>query len=201
MRHRKNKGRLSRRTSWRKATLKSMANDLLRYQRIETTFAKAKALQVYIEPIITAAKKDLNSVSGRRVAFQKLCNRDMVKCLFEEIAPLFVDIQGGYTRVIASGNRKGDGARTAIVEFTKRTIPDDKLLGIKPKKEKVKKVKETKEKKEDLSKQVKHSAPEVSDQEKEKRTVEDVKKEKAKTEQQKVAKRGIFKRFQRKSMG
>ncbi len=203
MRHRKNKGRLSRRTSWRKATLKSMANDLLEYQRIETTFAKAKALQRFVEPLITMAKKDPESVTARRRAFQELCDKDMVKCLFTDIAPLFNGVPGGYTRVMACGNRKGDGAQLAIIEFTKRTISDDKLLGIKAKKEKekTKKGKTAKDKKEQPLKEAKHVAPEIEEEEKEKRLVEDVKKEKAKTEQQKVAKRGLFKRFQRKSMG
>jgi large subunit ribosomal protein L17 len=178
-----------------------MANDLIEYQRIETTFAKAKALQRYVEPLVTLAKRDLDSVAGRRRAFQELCDRAMVKCLFNDIAPLFRDVPGGYTRVMACGNRKGDGAQMAIIEFTKRTISDDKLLGIKPKKEKEKKGKASKEKKEEPSKPSKHSAPKMAEEEKEQRVVENAKKEKAKTEQQKVAKRGIFKRFQRKSMG
>lgn len=203
MRHRKNKGRLSRRTSWRKATLKSMANDLLQYQRIETTVAKAKALQRYIEPIITMAKKSPDAVTARRRAFQELCDRDMVKCLFSVVAPLFVDVPGGYTRVMVSGTRKGDGAQLAIIELTKRTITDDKLLRITPKKEKTKKgkVAKDKDKKETAPKPAQHSAPDISDDDKENRITESVKKEKAKTEQQKVAKRGILKRFQRKSMG
>ena len=201
MRHRKHKGRLSRRTSWRKATLKSMANDLLEYQRIETTLAKAKALQVYVEPLITMAKKDASSIAGRRRAFQELCDRNMVKCLFDDIAPLFVEVPGGYTRVMACGNRKGDGAQKAIIEFTKRTIADDKLLRIKPKKEKVKKVKDSKGKKEPVLKGASRAVPDIEGEEKDQRLVDSVKKEQAKTEQQKVAKRGLFKRFQRKSMG
>ena len=82
MRHRNKKGRLSRRTAWRKATLKSLANDLLKYQRIETTMAKAKALRSYAEPLITLAKNKPDSVSARRRALQKLNDREMVKVLF-----------------------------------------------------------------------------------------------------------------------
>jgi large subunit ribosomal protein L17 len=201
MRHRKNKGRLSRRTSWRKATLKSMANDLLEYQRLETTFAKAKALQRYVEPLITMAKKDPDSLAARRRAFQELCDRKMVKCLFADIAPLFKNIPGGYTRVMSCGYRKGDGAQMAILELTKRTISDDKLLGIKPKKEKIRKGKTSKDKKPQDTKAGRHAAPSIPEEEKEKILVENVKKEKAKTEQKKVQKKGIFKRFQRKSMG
>ena len=206
MRHRKKKNRLSRRTSWRKATLKCLANDLLEYQRIETTLAKAKALRSYVEPLITLAKKNPDSVSARRNVFSKLDDRAMVKNLFDVVAPLFKDTPGGYTRVLTCHNRKGDGAQMAIVELTKRTISDDKLLGVT--KEKIKEKtkfrkkaaearKGTKPEKEEAS----HAAPEVKEEEKEERLVEDVRKEKAKTEQKKVAKRGLFRRFQRKSMG
>ena len=201
MRHRKNTGRLSRRTSWRKATLKSMANDLLEYQRIETTVAKAKALQRYVEPLITMAKKDLDSVTARRMAFKELCDRAMVQCLFRDIAPLFVDVPGGYTRIMACGNRRGDGAQLAIIELTKRTISDDKLLGIKPKKEKAKKGKVAKGTKETTPTEERLSSPERDEKEKDQNLTDNVKKEKAKTGQKKATKKGIFKRFQRKSMG
>ena len=166
--------------------------------------AKAKALRGYAEPLITLAKNKPDSVSARRQALQKLNDREMVKVLFAEIAPLYKDTPGGYTRVMALANRKGDGARLAIIELTKRTISDDKLLGVK--KEKPKKKTGAKEKKAEEAEAKEgakkaHAAPEIDIEEKEKRSVEDVKKEKAKTEQQKVAKKGIFKRFRRKSMG
>jgi large subunit ribosomal protein L17 len=206
MRHRNKKGRLSRRTSWRKATLKSLANDLLQYQRIETTAAKAKALRVYVEPLITLAKKNPDSVTAKRKVFQKLNDRDMVKSLFDEVAPLFKDTPGGYTRIMALGSRKGDGASMAIVELTKRTVSDDKLLGVTKKKVKEKaktrkKVSETDQAAKPERGEASHSAPEVAKEEKDERLVEDVRKEKAKTEQKKVTKRGLFRRFQRKSMG
>ncbi|MGB2630703.1 MAG: 50S ribosomal protein L17, partial [Candidatus Omnitrophota bacterium] len=107
MRHRKNKGRLSRRTSWRKATLKSLANDLFTYQRIETTRAKARALRSFAEPLITLAKNGTDSVAARRQAFKKLCDKKVVKILFDELGPLYKDIPGGYTRIIPFGTRKG----------------------------------------------------------------------------------------------
>lgn len=141
MRHRKHRGRLGRNTAWRKATLKALANDIIKYQRIRTTLIKAKVLRSFVEPIITAAKNNLDSVNARRLAFKKLCDRETVKILFDKIAPLFKDTPGGYTRVMATGTRKGDGAEMAIMELTKRTISDDILLKGKEKKEKPKKVK------------------------------------------------------------
>ena len=193
---------MSRRTSWRKATLKCLANDLLTYQRIETTLAKAKALRSFAEPLITIAKKNPESVAARRQVFSKLCDKTVVKSLFDEIAPLYKDVPGGYTRIMALGNRKGDGARMAIMELTRRTISDDKLLGLK-KEEPGKKKKLSK--KEEAEKEARpkkgHSAPEVDIAEKEEHVVEDTKKAKARDEQKKVEKKGLFKRFQRKSMG
>lgn len=204
MRHANKKGRLNRRTSWRKATLKSLASDLLKYQRIETTLIKAKALRSYAEPLITLAKKNPDSVSARRQAFQKLCDKSIVKSLFDEVAPLYKDINGGYTRIMPSGTRKGDGAQMAIMELTKRTISDEDLLGITKKKIKEEKAKERKlkkEKKAEETKEVPHVAPEVTEEEKEERVVEDIKKEKAKKEDKKVKEKGLFRRFRRKSMG
>ncbi len=206
MRHQKKKGRISRRTSWRKATLKSMANHLFTYQRIETTLAKAKALKNFAEPIITTAKNNPESIAARRRVFAKLCDKTVVKSLFDKIAPLYKEIPGGYTRIMALGNRRGDGAKTAIIELTKRTISDDELLGIKAEKE-VKKGKKKQPKKaveaaegeEEKHGKEQHSAPEVEPQKKEEHVVEDVRKEKARKEQKKVGEQGIFKRFRRKS--
>ncbi|MFC1480108.1 50S ribosomal protein L17 [Candidatus Omnitrophota bacterium] len=212
MRHRKKKGRFSRRTSYRKATLKSLAGDLLKYQRIETTMAKAKALRSYAEPLITLAKNAPDSVSARRQAFRKLCDKDVVKSLFTELAPLYKDVPGGYTRIMSLGNRKGDGAQMVIMELTKRTIPDEKLLRAVEKKatvtakapEEVKKAKKAgpeAPKAEEEAGEKAPVAPKVNIEEKEERSVEDIRKEKAKTEQKKIAKKGIFKMFRRKSMG
>lgn len=203
MRHRNKKGRLNRRSAWRKATLKSLANDLFRYQRIETTLTKAKALRSFAEPIITLAKNNADSVSARRQAFQKLCDKTIVKLLFDQIGPLYKDTPGGYTRIMALGTRKGDGAQMAIMELTKRTISDEDLLGTKEKKVKAKSPKKEAlvkdEKKPAAKSQV---APEVDIAEKEKRAVEDKRKEQAKNEQKKISKKGgLFKRFRRKSIG
>ncbi|MFH1797822.1 MAG: 50S ribosomal protein L17 [Candidatus Omnitrophota bacterium] len=212
MRHRKKKGRLSRKTGHRKAMLRNMANSLFKAQRIETTLAKAKALRSFVEPIITIAKKSTNSLTAKRRIFQKLCDRDIVKILFDSLLPLYKDKKGGYTRIMRTSNRKGDGAQLAVIELTERTISDEKLLRMEDTKEKVKKTKEKKVKEKFLKDEKEpegesgtdgkvHSAPDVKAEGKEKRLTGDVKKEKALAEQKKVSKKGIFKRFQRKSMG
>ena len=222
MRHQKKKGRLNRNISHRKATLKSMANSLFLYQRIETTAAKAKALRSFAEPLITLAKKNLDSVSARRIAFKRLCDKNIVKILFNDLAPLFKDTPGGYTRIMPLGNRKGDGAKVVIMELTQRTISDEDLLGapsvkkiavpsktkkksategVSPvKKKPVKKVAGKGVAEDEKSKDTRSSAPDVSVEEKEERFVEEVKKERAKTEQKKIGKKGIFRRFRRKSI-
>ncbi len=202
MRHRKIKGRLNRRTSWRKATLKCLANDLLEYQRIETTFVKAKALRMFVEPIITTAKKNPDCINARRRVFQKLADKRIIKLLFDDIAPLFKDTPGGYTRVLALGNRRGDGAKMAIVELTKRTISDEKLLGLEAKLEKTKtaskKGKAAKDSVESdtTDKAVDEKSPQAPEvKKKAKPMVKDDKKARLKSD----SKKGIFKRFRRKT--
>ena len=213
MRHRKVKGKISRRTSWRKATLKSLSNDLITFERIETTLAKAKALKRFAEPLITLAKND-DSITARRRAFAKLCNKTVVKKLFDNVAPLYKEISGGYTRIIASSIRKGDGAQLAIIELTQRTISDDDLLG--KKEEKKLKLKKADKKKGLKSKEVdkenkdilkdskkstdKSAAPKSEADKKEDRVIEDNKKDKARSGQKDTSKKGIFKRFRRKSI-
>ena len=205
MRHCKKKGRLNRSISWRKATLKSLANDLFKYQRIETTEAKAKALRSFAEPIITMAKKNPESVAARRQVFSKLCNKTIVKFLFDEIAPLYKDIDGGYTRIMNAGNRKGDGAKLVIMELTKRTISDDKLLGEKIEKlakpnKKTKASTKAEKSEENTEDKKEETTAKASVSGKEGKAKEKVKKEKAKSEDKKIAKKGILKRFRRKSI-
>ncbi len=191
--------------------MKALANDLLTYQRITTTKTKAKALRMFVEPIITIAKNDPDSVNARRRVYARLCDRGVVTLLFKDLAPLFKDVPGGYTRIMAAGNRRGDGAELVVMELTKRSISDEELLGISGKEPATKKKKkagkdaakgksaeskETKDKGDDAH----HAAPEVDIEKKEERAVEDVKKEKAKTEQKKITQHGFFKRFRRKSI-
>jgi len=206
MRHQKKRGKISRNISHRKAMLKNMASSLFLHQRIETTMVKAKALRVFAEPLITLAKREKDPVAAQRLAFRKLSSKEAVQVLFKDLAPLYKEVPGGYTRIIPLGNRKGDGAQVVLMELTKRTISDEELLGT-AKKEALKKKKPGKKKpeakaEEQGAKKVKaHAAPVVDAEEKEEHVVEDVKKEKARKEQKKLTQRGFFKRFRRKSMG
>ncbi|MBD3379998.1 MAG: 50S ribosomal protein L17 [Candidatus Omnitrophica bacterium] len=206
MRHRNKKGKLNRNITARKALFKIMTNDLFTYQRIETTMAKAKALRGFAEPLITLAKNNPDSLHAKRQAYRKLCDRQVVKALFDDIAPLYKGVNGGYTRIMALGNRKGDGAPMAIMELTKRTVTDEDLLGIKEETKKTSRKSKSKAKKEPAKdeekeeKEVHHAAPEIDAEEKEEKAVEDKKRSKARTEQKKVKDKGIFKRFRRKSM-
>lgn len=115
MRHRKLRRRLQRSHNERKALINGLVKNLLTHQRIRTTHVKAKAAQGLADQIITLGKQD--SVHSRREAFKILGDRTLVRRLFTEIAPLFKNRQGGYTRVLHMDFRKGDGAPMAILEF------------------------------------------------------------------------------------
>ncbi len=103
MRHRKKVKKLGRNASHRKATLRNMATAIIVHRQIKTTLAKAKAAQRYVDRLITYGKKD--TVHSRRLAFKLLQSRDIVKMLFDEVAPTFDGRDGGYTRVIKLGSR------------------------------------------------------------------------------------------------
>jgi len=115
MRHGKKFNHLGRKKGHRKALLKNLTNSLVEYKRINTTVAKAKALRVFVEPLITKSKTD--SMHSRRVVFGYLQNKDTVKELFDEIGPKVAGRPGGYTRIIKTGFRKGDGAEMAMIEL------------------------------------------------------------------------------------
>ena len=115
MRHNKAINHLGRKSGHRKALLANMATSLILHKRIQTTVAKAKALQVYIEPLITKCKDD--STNSRRVVFSYLKNKEAVTELFRTIAPKIAERPGGYTRVLKTGFRQGDGADMALIEF------------------------------------------------------------------------------------
>ena len=119
MRHKFGFNALSRRSGQRKALKRNMVASLFRYERIETTKAKAKAIQRVAEKMITRAKVD--SVHSRRMIDRDLKDEALLAKLFTEIAPLFIDRNGGYTRVIKTGNRKGDNAEMAILELVVKT--------------------------------------------------------------------------------
>ncbi len=119
MRHRKKGRNLSRSTSHRKATLRNMATNLFRHERIETTTAKAKELRPYAERLITLARR--GDVHARRLAARRIQDRTVLGKLFDDIAPRFQDRPGGYTRILKLGNRKGDAADMALIELVERT--------------------------------------------------------------------------------
>eukprot|EP00746_Dinoflagellata_sp_MGD_P163298 gnl/MRDRNA2_/MRDRNA2_91259_c0_seq1.p2 gnl/MRDRNA2_/MRDRNA2_91259_c0~~gnl/MRDRNA2_/MRDRNA2_91259_c0_seq1.p2 ORF type:complete len:228 (+),score=45.13 gnl/MRDRNA2_/MRDRNA2_91259_c0_seq1:922-1605(+) len=115
MRHGKKFNHLGRKAAHRKAMLANMANSLIEHKRINTTVAKAKALKVYVEPLLTKAKTD--STHSRRVVFSYLQNKYAVTELFREIAPKIGDRPGGYTRILKTGNRLGDNAEMCFIEL------------------------------------------------------------------------------------
>ena len=115
MRHNKKFNHLSRTASHRKAMLANMAISLIMHKRITTTLAKAKALKVYVEPLITRSKTD--TTTSRRVVFRYLQNKYAATELFKEISVKVADRPGGYTRIIKLGSRQGDGADMCFIEL------------------------------------------------------------------------------------
>ncbi|MEO0008283.1 MAG: hypothetical protein RJA20_2479 [Bacteroidota bacterium] len=115
MRHGDKINNLGRTASHRRALLANLAIALIEHKRIVTTLAKAKALRLYIEPLVTKAKE--NTTHQRRIVFSYLTNKDAVTELFGPIAEKVGDRPGGYVRVIKMGFRRGDGAETAMIEF------------------------------------------------------------------------------------
>lgn len=115
MRHSKKINHLGRTSAHRKAMLSNMANSLIFHKRISTTLAKAKALRVYVEPLITKAKED--STHSRRVVFESLKSKTAVAMLFRDVAEKVADRPGGYTRILKTGNRLGDNAEMCIIEL------------------------------------------------------------------------------------
>ncbi len=117
MRHKKAGKKLGRTWEHRKAMYRNMAKSMLEYERIRTTETKAKEIRKLVEKLIGFGLE--NTVHSRRLAFKVLENRSLVKKLFDDLAPRFSDISGGYTRVTKlSRPRRGDSAPLAIVEFT-----------------------------------------------------------------------------------
>src|SRR5690606_27181023 len=115
MRHGKKINHLGRTASHRNAMLSNMASSLITHKRINTTVAKAKSLQRYIEPLLTKSKTD--DTNNRRVVFKYLQDKEAVSELFREVAPKIADRPGGYTRIIKTGFRQGDGADMAMIEL------------------------------------------------------------------------------------
>lgn len=115
MRHGKKFNHLSRQKGHRSAMLANMACSLIEHKRINTTVAKAKALKVYFEPLVTKSKED--TTHNRRIVFSYLKSKYAVTELFRDVAPKVGDRPGGYTRIIKLGNRLGDNADMAMIEL------------------------------------------------------------------------------------
>ncbi len=115
MNHKKKFNHLSRTSAHRKAMLSNMAASLILHKRISTTVPKAKALKMYVEPLITKSKND--NTHSRRVVFSYLEQKEAVTELFSEVAPKIANRPGGYTRILRTGNRLGDNAETCIIEL------------------------------------------------------------------------------------
>ncbi|QED38886.1 50S ribosomal protein L17 [Antarcticibacterium arcticum] len=115
MRHGKKINHLGRKTAHRKSMLANMACSLIEHKRINTTVAKAKALKLFVEPLVTKSKED--TTHNRRLVFSKLRSKDSVAELFRDVAPKVGDRPGGYTRIIKLGNRLGDNADMALIEL------------------------------------------------------------------------------------
>jgi large subunit ribosomal protein L17 len=115
MRHGKKFNHLGRKTAHRKSMLANMASSLIEHKRITTTIAKAKALRIYVEPLITKSKND--TTHSRRTVFAYLQNKEVVTTLFREVAEKVAARPGGYTRIVKLGNRLGDNAEMAMIEL------------------------------------------------------------------------------------
>jgi len=118
MRHRNGLRKLNRTSSHRAAMLRNMAVSLLQHEAIKTTVPKAKELRKVVEPLITLAKEP--TLANRRLAFDRLRDRDIVTKLFNELGPRFKTRPGGYTRILKMGFRVGDNAPLAFVELVDR---------------------------------------------------------------------------------
>lgn len=123
MRHLNSGRKLSRTSSHRRAMFRNMTCSLVQHELIKTTVQKAKELRRVIEPLITLAKRD--SVAHRRLAFDRLRNRDAVTKLFNVLGPRFQQRPGGYLRILKSGPRLGDAAEMAYVELLDRQVNEE----------------------------------------------------------------------------
>ncbi|MEL7023019.1 MAG: 50S ribosomal protein L17 [Pseudomonadota bacterium] len=126
MRHKKSGRKLNRNSSHRKAMYRNMASSLIKHETIKTTLPKAKELRRVIEPLITTAKED--SVAHRRLAFDRLRDKEAVGKLFVELGPRFKERPGGYLRILKMGFRPGDAAPMAMVQLLDQPEPQAEAL-------------------------------------------------------------------------
>ena len=125
MRHRHGLRKLNRTSSHRLAMLRNMTNSLFKHEAIKTTLPKAKELRRVAEPLITLAKDP--TVAHRRLAFDRLRDRDIVTKLFDELGPRYKARNGGYLRILKFGFRQGDNAPMALVELVDRPAPEENV--------------------------------------------------------------------------
>jgi len=123
MRHRHGLRKLNRTSAHRQAMLRNMTNSLLRHEAIKTTLPKAKELRRVVEPMITLGKKP--SLANRRLAFNRLRDREMVTKLFSDLGPRYAKRNGGYLRILKFGFRQGDNAPMALVELLDRPAQEE----------------------------------------------------------------------------
>lgn len=124
MRHKVSGRKFGRERDHRRLLIKNLVSSLVEHGRINTTLAKAKEIRSIAERIVTYGKK--GTVHHRRMAFKFLNDRTLVKKVFDDIAPMYNDRNGGYTRVLKNGYRKGDSAPMAIIEFVQGSSSDNK---------------------------------------------------------------------------
>jgi len=117
MRHRRKRSKLGKPQDQRKALIRSLLTALVNEEKIQTTYHRAKEVSRWADKLVTLSKR--GDIHSRRLAYRWLQNRELVKKLFDDIAPRFKEINGGYTRVVKTNNRKGDNALMAVIEFTK----------------------------------------------------------------------------------
>ena len=115
MRHRRSGRKLGRKTGHRRAVMSNLASRLIEHKRIKTTEAKAKELRMFIEPLVTFARR--GDLHARRQVLRKIPHKDIVSILFNDIGPVYIDRDGGYTRIIKLGFRDNDRAPVSIIEF------------------------------------------------------------------------------------
>ncbi len=145
MRHRKKSHKFSRPRAQRKALKKSLLRSLIVYERIKTSEAKAKELSGWMDRLISLAKEP--TLHHKRLAYQVLCDHMLVKKLFDNIAPRFKEIKGGYSRVVDLGYRKGDACKISLIELTRVEKKEKKSVHKKEKEQKKVEIEERKEEK------------------------------------------------------
>lgn len=191
--HRRSRRRLGLVTEHRKALLRNLVIGLVENSRIRTTYPRAKEAGKFAEKLVTIAKQ--GGLHARRVLISKLSSPPTAKKLMEEIAPLFKEQQGGYTRVLRHNFRPGDGAQMALLEFTKvieKPAEEDKEK--KPKKKKAEKSVKPEEKPQKASKKEKISKKESAEEDKPKQQAEE-KKEQGQEEPKKGGFLGNLRKF------